>query len=207
MNAGLSNLDTLRKHLLASSMSADPRFDAIIQAIGLGVAGLFEGFTNRRLAWSAQDQLVFSGERPFVILPRYPVVAIAAAETRFSDADEWVAGDLVHQLDAASGVVRFLTAPGSELSQVRITWSGGYWFNTAEPDDDNFPDVRPAGATELPGDIRGAFLLQCEHVWAQRDKLGAGILDKPSERGSQAELDLVPLVKQMLARHIRYALA
>src|ERR1043166_4835874 len=51
MIAGLTNLDTLKKHLLATTLQPETRCYEVITDIGLGVAAQFENFRNR-----ARDQ-------------------------------------------------------------------------------------------------------------------------------------------------------
>lgn len=67
---------------------------------------------------------------------------------------------------------------------------------------------QPTGSTLLPEAIRTAWLLQCEHVWRLRDKLGLSLgntdADKPAP--GLATLDLIPLVQSMLKDHIRFVL-
>jgi hypothetical protein len=209
VNAGLSNLDTLRKHLLAGSLGAETKFDAVIAVIGLGVAGMFDKYCNRQLAYAEDAEIIFSGDRDHFVLPRYPVVAIDSIQTRYNDADAWQdSDDALVNSDSAAGLIRFYGPLGDHTLQVRVTFTGGYWFNTAEPDDEEFPGEQPVGATALPGDILSAFLLQCENVWESRDRLGAGIMSSPGGGGllntRLGILDLSPLVKQILKSHIRY---
>jgi len=207
MNAGLTNLETLKRHLLAETLVRERKFDAAIAAIGLSVAGLFDAYTNRKLAYLAGAEIIFTGERSHFVLPRYPLVSVTSVESRTSDADAWQAAtgepSVTHP---SSGIIRFSGVLGTELLQVRVIWTGGYWCDTQEPDAED-PSVQPAGSTLLPDDLKGAFLLQCESIWGQRDKLGTGMLDKPSEKGAIASLELAPLVKAMLQGYIRYQLS
>lgn len=67
----------------------------------------------------------------------------------------------------------------------------------------------PEGATALPDAIRTAWLLQVEHLWRAHDKLGLSITKEPTSMGGTAALssaELLPIVKDMLRDHIRYAL-
>jgi hypothetical protein len=208
MNAGFSNLDTLRKHLLAGSLGAETKFDTVLKAIGLGVAGMFDKYCNRQFAYTEDAEIIFSGDRDHFVLPRYPVVSIGGIASRYSDADAWEDSEsaLVNS-DSASGLIRFYGQLGDHNLQVKVTSTGGYWFNTAEPDDEEYPGELPAGATELPGDVLTAFLLQCANVWRSEDRNGASMLSKESEQKPKvASLELVPLVKEMLRGHIRYAM-
>jgi hypothetical protein len=211
MNCGLSNLDTLRKHLLATSLGAETKFDPVLRAIGLAVNGMFETFCNRKFAWSTEAQITFTADREHFVLPRYPIAEVASVSLRETNAEEWeVLADEPLLTDEASGIIRFNSKLGNERALVKVVWSGGYWFETKEPDEPDFPSEMPAGATALEDDIRGAFLLQCEQVWQTHDADGTTIIGTGAGQFLNTKLstlDLVPLVKQMLQGKIRYALA
>lgn len=206
MNCGLSNLATLKGHLLAASITADTQFDAVIAAIGNGVAGLFDSVTNRKLAWKANDEAIFTGNRDHYVLPRYPVASVASVSTRWAQTEAWAAQAAEPLLlNSASGMIHFTRELGSDRTQVKVVYSGGYYFETLEPADEGYGAAAPEGAIALPGDLLSAFLLQCEQAWAVHDKLGTGVI---SGDGSQlSTLDLVPAVKQILAGRVRYNIA
>jgi hypothetical protein len=68
----------------------------------------------------------------------------------------------------------------------------------------------PAGATEVPHDLKLAWLQQCEFLWKLRDKLGLGIAGGGD--GSQlvsltlAGAKLIPDVEETLQRYKRFSL-
>jgi hypothetical protein len=210
VNAGFSNLDTLRKHLLAGSLGAETKFDTVLKAIGLGVAGMFDKLCNRKLAYAEDAEVIFSGDRDHFVLPHYPVLSINSIESRYNDADAWEDSEsaLVNS-DSASGLVRFYGPLGDHQLRVRVVYTGGYWFKTAEPDDEAFPGELPVGATALPEDIAAAWLLQCEQIWQTKDRLGTGLVGGDGGQFLNTRLstlELLPIVKQMLQGHIRYQL-
>jgi len=208
MIAGLTNLDTLKKALLAETLVNETRFDLMIQTIGLGVAGIFNAFTNRRLAWMLGDTITFSGDRPHYYLPRYPILNVMSVQMKYFRTDNW--NDISDQpitVNYETGLIHFGYTLGRFPLQVKAIWDGGYWFEPLEPDDDAYPSTAPVGAVLLPDDLKAAFLLQCEEVWAQRDKLGSGIIDKPGAQSGLSKLELAPLVKMVLQTHIRYQLS
>ena len=51
-------------------------------------------------------------------------------------------------------------------------------------------------------------MLQCEHVWRLRDKLGLALGNTDGDKPAPglATLDLIPLVQSMLKDHIRIVL-
>ena len=203
MNAGFSTLKVLKAHLLAEVLREDTSYDAAITAIGQGVALQFESFCNRKFE-RMEDAAVFTADREGYVLPRYPVEAISAVAMQFTLAGgyEDQSLSLVQQLNYQSGLMHFGGTLGGSADLVRITYTGGYWWNQNE----GAVDALPEDATALPADIQTAWLLQCEAVWDMRDKLGTGIAGAPKAKQALGELELLPLVKQMLQGRIRYQL-
>jgi hypothetical protein len=219
MNCGLTNLHTLKAHLLAGTMAAETQFDSALQMIGLGVRGVFEQVCNRRLGYQVDDTVVFSGDRPHYYLPRYPMSGVTKVEMRYFQTDSWteITGQPI-SVNYETGLLHFGYFLGRWPLQVGATWSGGYWFDTLEPDDEGYPASKPevtdatalangAQVASLPDELRAAFLWQCEAVWAARDKLGTGLVDKPGQQSGMGEIKLAPMVQQMLQEYIRYQLS
>jgi hypothetical protein len=209
MNAGLTNLETLKRHLLSASMTNGAQFDLQIKTIGLGIASMIERLCSRELVYQAGAQVETTADREHIIVPRYPIVDVTKVETRAIGDAAWTEETGEPQMfNARSGIVYFGSRLGDSQTMVRVTYSGGYWFDTAEPGDE--PGVMPEGASPLPDDLKSAFLLQCEQVWATRDKLGAGLTGQ--EPGGQflntklSYLDVLPLVKEMLRGYVRHQL-
>jgi hypothetical protein len=217
MNAGLSNLDKLKKALLGNGLAADPQFDIAIKAIGLGMAGLCETFCNRQLAYLENDTLIFSGDRSHYYLPRFPIVSVDKVEMRYFIADDWT--DITGQpisWNPETGLLHFGYTLGRNPLQVKVTYTGGFWYEMLEPDDDTYPSDLPTAITDnqqlearkfrLPDTLQSAWLLQCQEVWNKRDKLGMGMADVPDKQVSLERLALIPIVKQMLQPFVRYQL-
>ena len=208
MNCGLGNFDGLRKHLLAGSLQGEKKFDAVLQDIGLGVAAMMENFCNRKFARAVGDQAVFPGDRASFVLHRYPVEALTKIELRMQDSEQFVepATTSLLSVSLASGIVYFNDKAdgGPYYAQVRLTFTGGYWFETLEPEDEGYPSTAPAGAALLPPDLRLAWLIQCREVWSKIDKLGTGIVDTPDKQSATGVLDLSPMVKSMLRQYVQY---
>jgi hypothetical protein len=94
---------------------------------------------------------------------------------------------------------------------MRITYTGGYWFDDAETED----TAQPAGTTKVPQDLKLAWYLQCGKVWQSIDKLGAkltqgGASGQPAGPGQVTEalagLAIVPAVTQVLDSYRRFAI-
>jgi hypothetical protein len=215
MNCGLGNLDTLKRHLLAGTMQDQTRFDQVITDIGQGVAALFDQYCNRTFTYAEHQTQIFRGNRAHWYMPGFPVVAFEIVELRFFAADSWtnISGQPL-SINEESGLLSFGYTLGVDPIQVRVTWTGGYWFETAEPSDTTYPSAIPTLISScsalqpakfmLPADIRLAWLLQCREVWNKVDKLGLGLADKPDAQSATGALELTPMVKQMLRSYVRY---
>lgn len=206
MNLGLGNLITLKRHLLAAPLAAGTGpvataaiiRDDVLAAIGSGVAAQIEKFCgDRRFGYVSGDITEFSGDRLTYILPRYPVSALTAISTQGTRSDGFttaVVNDQVADLDLDSGLIQFTTVQGNHWSRVRVTYSGGYWFDTTEDDTGTNTDSAPA----MPADVTLAWLLQCQEVWNKRDKLGINLNAKPDDRVAISKLVLGEGIQELL---------
>lgn len=201
MTAGLSNLATLKAHLLTPALAASSDYDARIAAVGAAMLGLIEQHTGRRIARKVGDTLALPGGRTVFVLPRLPIEQITALEAREELAEPWT--DCLSALDyydPESGVVRLTQPPGTRRGQLRVTWTGGYWFEQLEPANTGYPTTMPEGATALPAELQAAWLLQCGHAWRVIDQLGTAIAEEPAKAADLPQIDLLPAVAKSLAR-------
>ena len=208
MNAGFSSLTALKAQLLSQSLRSRTDFDAQLLALGLGVTGAIETFCNRKFARVAGDIAIMTGGRASIILPRYPIEAITALDVRDTITAGWT--DSLTSLDTynpESGTVYFSAAIMG--AQIRVTYTGGFFWETKEPTEGGYPTALPGGATALPAAVITAWHLQCQAIWNAKDKLGTQIIKEPASQGGTAaatNIELIPAVKQMLAGEVRYAL-
>jgi len=214
MNAGFSNLTTLKAHLLAAALRPATDYDTPIQNLGLGVATAMENFCNRDFARVAGTTEIFPADRCEFLLSRYPVESVTLAEIKSTEVLGWVTQtdpNFIRAIQNKTGIVN--TGPsdaGKFYEQVRFTYTGGYWWPQLDSGDNGYPDTLPNGAYLIPNDLKYAWLLQCELVWKMRDKLGTQISEGDGKnRGPTyqlSDLDLAPQVKQMIDQYKRYAL-
>lgn len=214
MNAGLSNLTALKGQLLAASLRADTDYDAAITAIGLGVAAQFDAFCNRGLARAVAQQDIFRADRRHWWLNRYPVEAITATEKKDSEADGYVSfslppdgSALIQSMDLTTGYIMFIALQGYYFSMIRVTYTGGFFFEPLEPQDSGFPTAMPATASPLPNDVQLAFFLQCQNIWKRYDKVGAQIAQDPEKQSAIGSLELADAVKQLLRPYVRHQIS
>lgn len=209
MDLTIGNLYTVKQHVLGSSLATSTEFDTVLATLAKGVAAQFEKFCNRKFPRLAGDTFICPANRDFVTVLRYPIESISALAQKSSEADGFVTLGAVNSvlsgIQNAAGIVQFGTQLGSHLEQVRITYTGGYFYETLEPTDGGYPTSQPSGSTALPEDIRLAWLLQLGEVWNKRDKLGLGISGKPDDQAGLATLKLIPAVEEMLRPHRRFA--
>lgn len=222
MNAGLGNLASLRTHLLPNTMQADTSFDSVLLDLGKGVAGLMNRYCNRKFEFMVGAQDVFTGDRDHYYLERFPITQIQQVNLRYFEADPWT--DISGQplsLNCGTGLLHFGYTLGILPIQVQVIWSGGYFFETLEPEDAGYPSQLPSAITEaqseepgalppeeyrLPSELRLAWLLQCREVWNKLDKLGTGLVDKPDQQSLLSMLNLSDAVKETLRPYVRMQL-
>lgn len=208
MNLGLGNLIELKRFLLATDLVSRSTWDARIEALGKGVAKLIDKHCNRKFERAAGAVDDFTADRRSWTLERYPVEVLTSIEQKTSESEGFVSmgavSGVVIGADGGCGIVQFGGVLGPYTSRVRITYTGGYWFDDTE----DATGVMPGAATLLPEDVKLAWFLQCQKAWQVMDPLGAGIAKGGSDANlvglSLAGLEIIPQVKQLLAGHVRY---
>lgn len=161
MNAGLSNLIWLKKRLLLASDVSGSTCDDAVAAVGLGVAGMFEDEMDRKLGRVAGDAYEAPGDRTYYVLPRYPVETVTAVQVRDYLGESWASYSLNYNLLPVSGLVTFVSWPASRGGSVKITFTGGFWWDTTE---DN-TGTQPSGSTIVPEGLRNAWAMACKTLW------------------------------------------
>ena len=212
MNAGLSNLATLKSIILPDAIAADTQFDAEILAIGRGVAASFDNFCNRRLmrAVGAIDE--FDCNRSYASLRNYPIEQITAVDLRFTSQDDWESQpifDVILNQSNESGIIDFNKILGPNISRLRVTYTGGYFFEQLEPADEGYPTELPDGATPLPPDMLDAWFEQCMSIFVARDTLGQKSIKKVDKETTGdyrfATIGLLQHVIDVLTPYRRYS--
>lgn len=202
MNAGLSNLAKLKAQLLPGSWAATTAQDAVITALGLGVAGLFEAHTGRKFARVVGENEYFEASGSHLQLHRLPVETLSALalQSTFGGTFDSVIDNVLRV--TPSGIVTLAaTLDRTGGSTLRATYTGGFWYDTAE---DN-SGVLPGGATALPATLQTAWFMQCKALYArtETDAVKAG-LDSGNLGALSAllnEAQLLPVVVSMLNQY------
>lgn len=205
MNAGLSSLTKLKQAILPDSMRASAMWDDTLLALGLGVADAIETHLDRRLARVVGDTVECDAQRIFVSVPRYPVSVFTALEMQSTPTGTWedISGQATRYLKK-EGMILFRTPPGDEHATLRVTFTGGLWWDTEEDASGTLPD----GATALPAALFSAWAMQVQAQCNALDLFGAqsgkDVLGSASNLLTNAE-SFIPAVKQMLAPFRRMA--
>lgn len=204
MSAGLGTLKELKARLLPASQQAVTTWDANLTQIGLGVAAQFDRMTNRNLARLAQAESVFPANRVWAVLERYPVETVASVEQKDTEQDGYlsIGTTSILTLNEINGLVSFNGLLGPETSLLRVTYTGGYWFNTNE----SSIDAAPGGSWPLPDDLKEAWFEMCENIWDASDSLGLATVSNPDERSAVKKVEPSAWVKQILTTYRRYSI-
>jgi hypothetical protein len=111
-------------------------------------------------------------------------------------------------VDQAAGVVYLPDGAdlGPYTAQVRFTYTGGYAWETLEPDAAGYPTALPQGAATLPADLLAMWILQCKHIWGMMDKLGTDLLKDGTAKSLRFPEEFAPTVAKTLGQFTRYNL-
>lgn len=200
MDLGLGNLIELKRQLLPSTILNQTTFDTQVEAIGKGVAAAMQRYCNRKFGRAEGDLAYFSADRDHYFLPRYPVEAITKVELSYEPGTWEEQTDAIANQELQSGWISFGGVLGDALTVVRVTYTGGYWYDTAETED----SVQPTGSVAVPDDLKLCWYMQSREVWNKADKLGTGIAQKPDQVTRLAELKWAPFVLVTLDQYRRF---
>jgi len=195
----LDTLDNLKAFCLPVSLQDEDGYDDLLAQIGKGVASRFDLHCNRKLSRVSGDTYETNGDSQIISLPRYPVESIAQIEFRDRYGNAWsIETEAIDSLDEESGLVTLCQPLGDYKSRIRITYTGGYWFDSVGG------QSRPAGSTALTERIRLAWLTQCKHLFESLDVTGSSLSsDKYLPR--LGSYDLIPDVQRALGGERRIA--
>jgi hypothetical protein len=205
MNVGLGSLTLLKAHLLADALRQGTRYDTQLTLIGQGVAAAMDGYCDRKLARMEDDTFVCTADRILVFAERYPIETVTSVHLKTDTVSGWVAQtSLVMNLNEDSGLIYWGSAIGPDYTQLRFTYTGGFWFDTSEDGSESLP----TGATALPADLQYAWILQCRQTWMAIDKIGKDVIQTGSSSqfvtGALSTLEMIPEVKSILDGYMRY---
>lgn len=208
MNAGLSNLATLKAFVLPEALSEETTWDERLLAIGRGMAVGFEKFCNRKFTRAVGDVFTCSADRSYLCLARFPVESVASIAQKDDETTGFVVqpANIIITIDQETGIVEFGTPLGPHTSILRVTYTGGYHFETLEPDDDGYPSAVPEGAAVLPEDLQHAWLLACQKIFERTRALStAGVREPDGQAQFLPSTKLDEGIQAMLLPYRRFA--
>lgn len=196
------HLDVLKARLLPADMAESADYDLELEALGLGVAALFDRITGRELRRNTAASFECPADEPSVVLKSYPLESVTSVTVVYGSTSTDVT-DSVLGIQKASGIVLFGGAIGSATERLEIVSSGGYWCDQGDGDD------LPNGATALPDDLLNAWFLQCraqadaEGFFRQRGAANNSDKDKRDPALRMETLDILPSVRRVLQLYVR----
>lgn len=204
MNLGLGNLATVKSFLNVASALTD--YDTVIATIAKGVAGQVEQFCNRKFARVENTTEDFPADYGCLIVSRYPIESLTSVALQNNPADAFTVINETFRFIAQAGLVELGQPRGSASARIRLTFTGGYFFETKDSGDSGYPTSAPSGSNALPDDLKLAWLIQIEHLWSQRDNLGLTLTNKPGARSKVDAVKLCDEAKELLQPLVRMTL-
>jgi hypothetical protein len=189
----LAQLTTLKTRL--GLEIADTDDDTLLSNFLAHASGRFELECNRTFGRREDCTEEFGGNESELRPSRYPIEEVSLFELKISEVTGWVEQASVDYVLRRGCVVSLGGALGTERSQLRLTYTGGYVLPG---------DTADTGQTELPDDLEQACVEQVVYWFQRKDQLG--LTSVSGEGGSIqnfSSLDLLPHVRAVLKRYER----
>jgi len=166
---GLGTLVQLKRFLLSAGIVAETTYDEVLTFIGKGVAAQIDRHCNRTFKRGVSITEDFRGGTDYLPLARYPVESIASIGLKSSGESVFTTqADVIDTAALDTGCLLLTGYIGSERDQLRVTYTGGYWYDVS----DDGSGSQPSGSTLLPAEIQMTWLYECQHVWEAANRLG-----------------------------------
>ena len=200
LSAGFSTVTWLKSRLLPNAATDQTDWDEAIAALGLSMAGKFEGYCGRKFARAEGTSDRFNARGTAWVLTRYPVESITSVVIREPGGDSVELDDDEWQIDEPSGLLETLSIAGSRHDRIIITYTGGYWL---DPRDGT---AQPAETDALPAEILEAWVTQCQHEAESRGLFNAASLrsQKDESEPKTSTLGLLEYVTETLNPYRRF---
>lgn len=199
MDLLLGNLATLKRHLLPGTWETETSLDDVLAELGKGVASGLQDRCNRIFARATAQTFDIPASTELVSVPRYPLESVATVEIKYASDAAWTTlTDVIANISPIAGLIYLYGTQGGQLDRLRVTYTGGYWYDTTE----DASGTQPAGSTALPYALQQAWLLQCHHIFAAHDMMSTRSLPNGSKE-AVAEINLTDAVKALLTPYHR----
>ena len=166
---------------------------------------MMEAYCNRAFDRKEDTEEVFNANRSFLSLKRYPVESITTIEQADNDTQDYESIELSGYSTYKyykGGIIDFGYFQGADGSTVKVTYTGGYWWETKEPLDNDYPSTKPSGATEIPADLLLAWASQCQRFLDESGSVNISAFD--GKESPKANLTLLSGMHEILDRYVRY---
>lgn len=199
MNTGFGSLTQLKALVLPESLRAETTWDAQLTALGLGVVAMFERHCNRLFLRTAGDVYYHDAAARVLSVPRYPIETVTTVALKLAlETSYTTQADIVANTDLGAGLIHLTQILGGAQDQIKVTYTGGLWWDTTE----DASGTQPAGSTAVHADLIQAWAQQVQHQIEAADLLKLGSAkDKPATSG----MEMLPLVKNILRPHTRFS--
>lgn len=211
MDLGLGNLDEIKKAVLPDANRVDKQFDFIIAALASGVAAQFNSITGRKLGRQVNVLEDFTADRTYYVVQSYPLESVTVLEQRDTMLGGWYPLNITNILNQGNsvGLVEFGYVLGQYYSRIRLTYSGGFFYETLEPFQSDgvtptagYPTALPTGAATVPANLKAAWYEQVRFEFTRSDRMGKGVFN---DLGTPANsIFLQPFVAEVLSQFRRY---
>jgi hypothetical protein len=204
MNAGLGSLANLKASVLPDGLRESTEYDNALLALGRGAADMMQVHCNRLFDRVEDDVFDCPAHTSALCVPRFPLEDIASLTMRPAGGTVWedIMDQVTNRFDSA-GVIELGAIMGTHQDVLRVTYTGGWWWDTTE----DGTAVKPEGATELPYAVQHLWHMQCQAVIEHTNLLTTQSAKSSEESDSiraLRQLDMLPIVKSGLASYIRY---
>ena len=200
MNAGFGSIALLKSLVLPVTLRAETTWDEALARLGRGVVAQFEAHCSRTFQRAASTTMFCDAARRVISVPRLPLESVSEIALRLALESSYTAqADLIASTDLKAGIITLSQIPGTTQDHLRITYTGGWWWDTTE----DSTGTLPTGAATVPDDMNMAWMLQVQHLAQQHNLFTTQAVE--TKKGTFPETDLIPAVKRTLAGYVRYA--
>jgi len=189
----LTQLITVKTRLGLSEFEV--KDDAILTNAIKAISARFDRECNRTLARTVDATQEFDANDTEIVAECYPIESVSKFELKLNEGAGWEEQPGVEHLIRRHCVIS-LPSPLGSRTEGRVTYTGGYVLPGTSAG---------SGQTALPDDLEQAAVEQVVYWYQNRDRLGV-IREWPKGGVYEqfVDLDLLPGVRAVLARHERW---
>lgn len=201
MNSGFGSTHYLKSLILPPQLRERTEWDDALAALGRGVVAQFQNVCNRTFARMASAIYIRDAACLTVSLSRYPLESVTSISLRLATESLFTLQDssVIANTDLDAGLIHLAQPLGGTRDQIKIIYTGGYWWNVSEDESDTQPD----NSNTVPDDLISAWSQQVQHLVEVTQLLKAQSAQSGKDAPKTEGLKLLPGVTDILQRHIR----